>query len=137
MDHEPRLAPVRAALLSLIAERRYQPLQWGERDCCLWAADFWLAASGRDFAEGLRGRYASRFGALRALRRCGYHSVADLIASRLARVRRARLGSVVLTGEGPLNALLIAESAHRAWGQDAHGLVSVPMPPAASFWEPA
>lgn len=127
---------MRAVLRRLIEQRRYLPLEWGARDCCLWAADFWLAVSGRDFAEGVRG-YTNSFGAYRALRRAGFYSVADLIAQRLARARRPRLGAVVLTGSGPLHTLLIAESARLAWGQGAHGLVATAIPPAATFWEPA
>lgn len=119
----------------MIGERRRDPIAWGSRDCCLWAADYWLAASGHDFAADVRG-YSNRFGALRSLRRAGLHSVADLIAQRLVRVRRARVGTVVMVGEGPLNTLLIADSHRRAWGQDVLGLVAVSIPPDATLWEP-
>lgn len=101
----------------------------------MWAADFWLAVSGRDFAEGVRG-YSNSFGAYRRLRRAGFASVADLIAQRLVRVRRVRVGSVVLTGQGPLHTLLIAESARLAWGQGERGLVASAIPLGATFWEP-
>jgi hypothetical protein len=48
-----------------------QPFVWGERDCCLWAADWIKARTGRDPAEGFRGRYRTRLGAHRLVRRLG------------------------------------------------------------------
>lgn len=126
----------RETLRALIEQRRYLPLAWGQRDCCLWAADYWLAVSGRDFAEGVRG-YSNAFGAYRRLLRANFASVADLIATRLVRVRRVTAGTVVMTGQGPLHTLLIAESARLVWGQGERGLVSSVSPPGATFWEPA
>ena len=41
----------KAALLArFIEERRRMPFTWGSNDCCLFAADWVLAATGRDIA---------------------------------------------------------------------------------------
>lgn len=41
------------------------PFAWGSNDCCLFAADWVLAATGRDIAADYRGRYQSALPALR------------------------------------------------------------------------
>jgi hypothetical protein len=123
----------RGAFARLVAERRHLEFRWGERDCCLWAADAVRAMTGRDFAADLRG-YSSQFGALRALRRAGYRSVAELIADRLRPAPRASFGAVVLMPGPPLDALLVADGSAACWGQDELGLVRLPIPPAATLW---
>ena len=56
----------KAALLArFIEERRRMPFAWGSNDCCLFAADWVLAATGRDIAADYRGRYSSALPALR------------------------------------------------------------------------
>lgn len=124
------------ALRQFIAARRYQPLVWGERDCCLTVADAVMAWSNVDVAHDLRGQYASPFGALRALKRLGFNSVAELIVARLKRVERPVVGGVVMHAEGYLNGLLFVENAARWWGQGERGLECIRWPAAAiSFWE--
>jgi len=46
-------------LAALLAERERLPFAWGERDCCLFAADCVLAVTGVDPAAELRGTYAT------------------------------------------------------------------------------
>ena len=41
------------------------PFAWGSNDCCLFAADWVLAATGRDIAADYRGRYSTALPALR------------------------------------------------------------------------
>lgn len=42
---------------------------WGRMDCTCWVADWVLARTGRDAMAGWRGRYRSRLGQARLLRR--------------------------------------------------------------------
>jgi hypothetical protein len=56
-------------LAAFIEERRHSPFAWGSNDCCLFAADWIRRACGVDFAEDLRGTYASALSAARVLRK--------------------------------------------------------------------
>lgn len=47
------------------------PFAWGTCDCALWAADWVVARTGRDPAEGLRGSYSSERGAAAQIARFG------------------------------------------------------------------
>ncbi|MGL5116503.1 MAG: DUF6950 family protein [Beijerinckiaceae bacterium] len=124
----------RARLASLVAARRAQAFVWGEADCCLWASDAVAAMTGRDIAAPLRG-YSTRFGALRALRRAGFERVFDVPdAAGLAVCARARAGDLVGVPAWPLDALMIADGALAAWGQDERGLVRAPIPDGAIIW---
>lgn len=49
------------------------PLEYGRHDCALFAAGAVLAMTGVDFAADWRGRYTTRRGGLRIMRRSGYH----------------------------------------------------------------
>jgi hypothetical protein len=83
----------KAALLTrFIEDRRRTPFAWGSNDCCLFAADWVLAATGRDIASDYRGRYSSALSALRfvkdgggveaMLERAGGQSVHPSLARR-------------------------------------------------------
>ncbi|MDX2277710.1 MAG: hypothetical protein NW206_19845 [Hyphomonadaceae bacterium] len=125
----------RAGFVQFIAERRALPFAWGAQDCCLTAADALIAAGHPDFAHDLRG-YTTKKGAVRALLRAGFLTVGHVLNARLQRVGRARLGTVVMMREPPLDVLFIAEGASQCWGQGEHGLVRVRIPANASLWEP-
>jgi hypothetical protein len=58
-------------LAGFIEARRSRPFQWGANDCCLFAADWVLKASGLDPAAPLRGTYSTAFGAAKVLRERG------------------------------------------------------------------
>lgn len=58
-------------LADFIESRRVAPFQWGERDCCLFAADAVAAMTGRDFAEQFRGAYDSALSAHRLINDAG------------------------------------------------------------------
>lgn len=125
----------RARLADLVVARRFLPMQWGQRDCCLFAADAVNAITGIDFAEGLRG-YSSAKGAVRALRRAGFSSVIAYVDLRLPRAERPRDGDVVglpCPEASGLDVLMIADGGS-AWGQDELGLVRVAIPPGAVIW---
>jgi len=123
----------RARLAAFIEARRATPFVWGAHDCCLFAADAVLAMGGPDVAAPLRG-YASRFGALRRLRRAGFTRVFDVVDTAFPVGARAREGDVVGVPAWPLDALMIAHDAASAWGQDERGLVRLPIPDGAVIW---
>jgi hypothetical protein len=54
-------------LHALVQSRRARPFVWGQHDCGLFVADAVDAVTGWDPAAGLRGTYATRRGAYRAL----------------------------------------------------------------------
>lgn len=58
-------------LAAFIDERREIPFAWGKADCCLFAADWVRLATDLDPAADLRGKYGSRLGARRIIKRHG------------------------------------------------------------------
>lgn len=82
-----QLRPPGAAhrLHALVMDRHDQPFAWGFRDCCLWAADAALAATGHDPMADLRGSY---FSARQAARLAQAHGGLQAMAT-------ARLGSPI------------------------------------------
>lgn len=129
----PRFADWRERLAAFVIARRNVPFAWGAADCCLMVADAVQAMTGEDFAISLRG-YRSRFGALRALRRNGFASVAAFVAARLERRKTAHAGDVIVIGDGPLHALGLCDGRGGAWGQDRGGLLRFATPPGAGVW---
>jgi hypothetical protein len=63
-------------LARFIAARRGEAFAWGRNDCCLFAADWALEATGADAAAEYRGRYRTRRGAYALLRRVSGGGVA-------------------------------------------------------------
>ena len=60
------------AMLALyIDSRRHEPFVWGKNDCCLFAADWVLIATGQDIAKDFRGTYEGALGATRIIREAG------------------------------------------------------------------
>ena len=47
------------------------PFEWGKNDCCLMAANYYIATSGIDYAESFRGKYNTAIGAYRLLSKAG------------------------------------------------------------------
>ncbi len=60
-----------AGVVSAMATSGREPMQWGKDDCGLWFADIIKDRLGYDPAEGFRGRYKTRLGAMRAMGRKG------------------------------------------------------------------
>lgn len=59
-------------LLSLYVDsRRNEPFAWGSNDCCLFAADWVLIATGIDIAANYRGTYTGALGAQRIIFEAG------------------------------------------------------------------
>ncbi|MCE9679622.1 hypothetical protein LZP69_10665 [Shewanella sp. AS1] len=123
-------------LADFVNQQRHRPFVWGEHDCCLMAAD-WLKANGRgDLAAEFRGKYTTAFGAIRAYRREGYFSIADLLAAKLGEPTSTlllRRGAVVLldTPTGDVVGLYQGSDCF-ALGPD--GLVSYPKTQIKQGW---
>ncbi len=47
-------------LVDAIEAARHKPFEWGQHDCCLFAADVVAAITGTDYATDLRGTYDTR-----------------------------------------------------------------------------
>lgn len=60
-----------ALLNEFIESRRHVPFSWGGQDCCLFAADWILLATGEDRATKWRGTYSSLLGAIRHVQKAG------------------------------------------------------------------
>jgi len=60
-----------------------RPFSWGVFDCCLFAADCVQAMTGHDYAEDFRGRYLSRFGAMRCLKHIGAGDIGKTLDNML------------------------------------------------------
>lgn len=92
-DWEARLA----AYLEPLRTRPFGP--YGRYDCCIFSADAVLAMTGVDPMPEFRGRYRTRIGYLRALKRYGAGTLAATIDAKFARVPAAlaQRGDLVMT----------------------------------------
>jgi hypothetical protein len=100
------LTPLQAYLLAAVE----RPFCWGECDCCLFMADWIMAARGIDPAADLRGRYSTQKGALKHIWRAGGLPAlveARMAAHGLARTDEPRIGDVglVMTDLGETGAI--------------------------------
>lgn len=104
-----RLPTWRADLTAFIEESRNKPLAvWGESDCALWASLAYEVVTGFDPAHGLRGKYKTAAGALKALKKAGFDTP-EAIAE--ARIGPRKPAAMALPGEmvaADLNALGLA-----------------------------
>lgn len=114
-------------LISLLQERRLMPFEWGKHDCCLFAADAYIALCDKDLASEFRGRYKTELGAYRALKRLGYESVDDVLSAKLGEPKATKLperGDILLIDyEGQLTA---GVHFNAAWVVGENGLVQAP-----------
>lgn len=93
----------RTALADYINRVAYRPFQWGDHDCGLFAAGAVEAMTGEDFAAGLRGRYKTKKGALRLMKKAGHADHVAMAAATLEEIHpsHAMIGDVaVVPGEG-------------------------------------
>lgn len=83
-------------LHAFVEARRGTPFAWGKHDCCLFAADAVAAMTGADLAGTLRGRYTTRIGAARILKKQGgLRAIVDARMTRIPTLAAGR-GDVVL-----------------------------------------
>lgn len=115
-----------ARLIAVIARYEAMPFAWGSADCTTFAADCAAAQRSDDPFAHLRGRYSTRTGAARVLKREG-GEMADVIARRLDRVALPFAGRgdlcLVTTDAGPAAAVMLGSEVI-AQGED--GLTRLP-----------
>lgn len=92
----------KAALLArFIEERRRMPFAWGSNDCCLFAADWVLAATGRDIAAEYRGRYSSALPAMRFVEAGGgVEAMVERAGGRIVHPSLAHRGDIIARDVG-------------------------------------
>lgn len=92
----------KAALLTrFIEERRRMPFAWGLNDCCFFASDWVLLATGKDFAAEYRGKFSSALPALRYLKdHGGVEAFVERAGGKRIDPRLARRGDVVARDVG-------------------------------------
>ncbi len=84
-----------------LARQSAVPFLWGRSDCCLFAADYVRAVTGRDPGEHLRGQYSDEDGAVATLdENGGLEGVMDL--SEWARVNAPEEGDIAIVKYAPL-----------------------------------
>jgi hypothetical protein len=113
-------------LEALIAQRMAAPFEWGQRDCCLWAADVVLAVTGHDPAADLRGAYSTAAQAAAAIKRL--HGIKAACARRLGPAVppiMAQAGDVGLIMEGDRPAA-VGYTGGNWLAQGPDGVVPVP-----------
>jgi len=74
-----RLPDWRTRLFSLIDEKDKQPFQYGLNDCSTFGADVVFALTGFDPAAQFRGKYKTKLGGIRAIRKAGYLNQVDYL----------------------------------------------------------
>lgn len=75
---------------------RHRPFVYGEHDCALFAAGAIEAVTGIDPAAALRGKYKTRLGGLRLLKKLGFANHAEFAASLFEEMHpsRAQIGDI-------------------------------------------
>ncbi|MCE2597195.1 hypothetical protein K6Y31_20690 [Motilimonas cestriensis] len=125
------------ALANVLLARKTAPFEWGENDCCLFAADCVQAQTGQDYAAAYRDRYTSGRGALRVLRNEGHASLADAVTAALGAPMKnplfAQRGDVVLinTEADPAVGVVFAGACQFL---SEHGLTQRPITDISAAW---
>ncbi|EKE75181.1 DUF6950 family protein [Gallaecimonas xiamenensis] len=124
------------SLAEFIEPRRHIPFTWGKLDCCMLAADWVEAQTGTDFAAEFRGRYSTRIGATRALKKAGFDDVEAAVTAALGEpVGRLQLrrGDLALVSQFAGPALGIV-GGDLVWAPGNYGLVTVKLGAALKGW---
>jgi hypothetical protein len=102
------------ALTTYMHERANAPFVWGVNDCCMFAADWVMRATGRDPIEALRGSWTDEASASHMLNAPG--GLIRLVNTWGAReplptVATAQRGDVILfeSGQGPALGICVGE----------------------------
>lgn len=134
-DWETRL---HAALIT----RTSTHFEWGTHDCALFACDCVLAMTGVDIADWFRGKYRSRNGALRIMRKFtggyGLDSLAEKIAAqhRIHEVKmtEAKRGDIVLVDANGPTLGIVSLDGIRGYAASPQGLTEFRVLSARRAW---
>ncbi len=115
-------------LHKVIADTEGKPFQYGVNDCALFGASIVNACLGFDPAETYRGRYKTKIGGIRAIRKSGYQDQIDYVEKTFSQTpilfsREGDLG-LVETEEGPAIVALLGSFAA---GVSKTGLIRFPI----------
>ncbi len=70
-------------LHAFIESRRSAPFAWGTHDCCIFAADWVLALTGKDIAADFRGKYHDEASCIALLKGMGYADAGAMMLDQL------------------------------------------------------
>lgn len=136
VSHDPtKTAPSdwRDRFEALVRERTRAPFEWGKHDCCLFAADAVLAATGIDPALDMRGTYSDAQGGMEALQRIGGFEAAGARAGVECHPQCVQVGDVGLVNDGHRD--LLAVCAGEVWlAPSETGLGALPLSAARKAW---
>lgn len=123
-------------LLSGFIERSLQaPFIWGERDCCLFAANAVREITGVDYAQELRGRYKTARKAQELLKASGgVTGIMERTALEEVTPLLAQRGDVVLIETDQGSALGIVGMDGNLLAQGPGGLTTLPLQRAVRAW---
>ncbi|WP_290654490.1 hypothetical protein [Idiomarina sp.] len=120
-------------LAEFLLSKRSEPFQWGENDCCLFAADAIIAMGGEDVAEDVRGRYKTALGARRIMKNIGANSVVELLTQRLGepdgKLMRGAIVAVESDGQQVAGVFY-----HKPWVLTEKGLQGMPLESVIKSW---
>lgn len=123
-------------LANFIAKNKRRPFEWGEFDCCLFAADAYQIITGQDYAKDFRGRYKTKIGASRAIKAAGFDDLKGLLTSIFGEPKvgidlsRGSL-CIVETEQGQAAAIYFGGA---AWTTGPSGLVALSPNDILCFW---
>ncbi|KGJ88689.1 DUF6950 family protein [Colwellia psychrerythraea] len=126
-----------SAVKKIIKDYKDKPFVWGENDCCLFAANTVLVLTGKDLAEEFRGKYHTKLGAARALKKHGFTSIEQLLTAKLGQSiapLTATYGDVALieNHQGELAAGIVFRSSVYCVGPQ--GLIQLPLSNVIHVW---
>ncbi|GAB3021767.1 DUF6950 family protein [Bowmanella dokdonensis] len=130
-----RLPNWELVLANYLNECQAKPFEWGQHDCCLFAANAVLAFTGQDYAAAFRGRYSTELGAARALKRYGAGTLKQTLLRVLGEpvpLLQVSRGDVLLvTVDGRDSAAVFYQG---AWAVSLQGLIPVLMQDVQLAW---
>jgi hypothetical protein len=119
---------------ALVDESRARPFEWGQHDCCLWAASAVEAITGRDPGAQWRGAYDDARGALDFLEFLGGLEGAGAMTGKPLSVGMAFVGDVGLVTWPDGTESLAVCSGHDWMCAGEDGLIQLPIECARAAW---
>jgi len=101
-----------------IEKKRVEPFAWGKNDCCLFASDWVLLATGIDPAYCLRNKYDTALSAVRIIKNCnGMEGIMNKYANWLKKksISFAKRGDIIIKDCGLGDCLGIVLGSHAAF----------------------
>ena len=125
---------------AFIERKRSEPFAWGSNDCCLFASDWVLDATGIDPAQSFRGKYSTALGAARFLKANGgvrgiIKSVGEPLGMTAVDGARCQRGDLVIAETGSGEGIGICIGSHAAFvSKDGLRFIPIDFQRAAHCW---